>query len=291
MRPDAHEYVKGLYAPLAEASFPPSGSRLRNPDAIRLFVPAMTRGKERPRATRAGRMYTPTKTRCAEALVQFAWQHAGRPRLPDGSALSVDVVVWLDRPKAHYTTKGDLNTAGQRLPFPVKKPDADNVLKLVLDALNKKAWRDDAQVIDARIRKLWTDAGEGPTQNQRVLAALRSAGARGITRHDFERDPVIDGGPPILRLARCIGDLEDAGNTIVRGPKRDGVAVYVLTHLKREKPPVEKLDGGWIRTHYCRRCDFYGERPCGPVCPTCDQPAVLTLDGRNAVPSVRRVAA
>lgn len=34
------------------------------------------------------------------------------------------------------------------------KPDADNVMKLVLDALNTFAWNDDSQVVDAHARKL-----------------------------------------------------------------------------------------------------------------------------------------
>lgn len=34
-----------------------------------------------------------------------------------------------------------------------KKPDADNVLKAVLDALNGLAWVDDAQVFSATVRK------------------------------------------------------------------------------------------------------------------------------------------
>ena len=33
------------------------------------------------------------------------------------------------------------------------KPDIDNVLKLVMDALNGVAWKDDCQVTDVRIRK------------------------------------------------------------------------------------------------------------------------------------------
>ena len=120
------------------------------------------------------------------------------------------------------------------------------------------------------------------TQTQRVLAALRHAGTRGITQSDFappEGGTVIDGGGRITRVAARIRDLRDLGHGITTGPDRDGFTTYVLTHLKREHGPVlERLPDGWIRTHYCRACDFPGQRPCGPVCPTCGRDAVLTLD-------------
>ena len=42
---------------------------------------------------------------------------------------------------------------------PLKKPDADNVVKVVLDALNKIAYYDDTQVVDLQIRRFY---GENP---------------------------------------------------------------------------------------------------------------------------------
>jgi Holliday junction resolvase RusA-like endonuclease len=33
------------------------------------------------------------------------------------------------------------------------KPDADNIAKLILDALNRVAWDDDSQVVDLRVKK------------------------------------------------------------------------------------------------------------------------------------------
>ena len=39
---------------------------------------------------------------------------------------------------------------------PAKKPDADNILKLGLDALNGVAYADDKQVIEVRCRKFYS---------------------------------------------------------------------------------------------------------------------------------------
>lgn len=51
---------------------------------------------------------------------------------------------------------------------PAKKPDCDNVAKIVLDALNKLAYRDDAQIVDCIIRKWYTD-------DPRVTVTIREA--------------------------------------------------------------------------------------------------------------------
>lgn len=65
-----------------------------------------------------------------------------------------------DRPKSHFNSKGQLNKKGLSLPFPSnKKPDVDNALKLVMDALNTRAYRDDVQVCKATVTRVW---GEWP---------------------------------------------------------------------------------------------------------------------------------
>lgn len=40
---------------------------------------------------------------------------------------------------------------------PLKKPDIDNVCKIILDALNGIAYHDDKQVVDLGIRKFYND--------------------------------------------------------------------------------------------------------------------------------------
>jgi Holliday junction resolvase RusA-like endonuclease len=40
---------------------------------------------------------------------------------------------------------------------PNKKPDIDNVVKLVADALNEVAYKDDTQIIELECRKFYSD--------------------------------------------------------------------------------------------------------------------------------------
>lgn len=68
------------------------------------------------------------------------------------------------------------------------------------------------------------------SQNDRVLAALRRAGADGLDCSAFLMHPeTVDGGPPIVRLPARIADLRAQGHRIAtrRQPER-AYARYVL---------------------------------------------------------------
>lgn len=123
-------------------------------ESFEVFIPALTAGKDRPRATRTGRMYNTTRTTNAEARIEMTWKAAGSPRVPDGP-FAVDITLVLDRPASHFRVGGGLSAAGRRAPFPTRKPDVDNVAKLALDALNKLAWRDDAHAVFVSVEKAW----------------------------------------------------------------------------------------------------------------------------------------
>lgn len=99
-------------------------------------------GKQRPRATMRGghaRVYTPRKTRVFEELVRKAWcEQVGEEWAEfDGS---VTVTVSVARELAKSNPK---RWAGRQ---DIWKPDVDNVLKAVLDALNGLAYSDDAHI-------------------------------------------------------------------------------------------------------------------------------------------------
>lgn len=40
-----------------------------------------------------------------------------------------------------------------------KRPDADNIAKAILDALNGLAYDDDSQIVDLTVRKFWAREG------------------------------------------------------------------------------------------------------------------------------------
>lgn len=44
--------------------------------------------------------------------------------------------------------------------FPTKKPDADNIIKVILDALNGLAYQDDAQIYRVYFEKMYAEIPE-----------------------------------------------------------------------------------------------------------------------------------
>lgn len=126
---------------------------------IEFTVPGTPQGKARPRFNRVtGTTYTPKETQQAERLVQAHWMAAGRVTL-DGP-LSFHVEAVMARPKDHWKKDGTLSAGGERSPWPLKVPDVSNVLKLVEDALNELAYRDDALIVHASGTRRWANPGE-----------------------------------------------------------------------------------------------------------------------------------
>ena len=109
----------------------------------------------RNRSTGAVHSFTPRKTELAEGEVRRQWEAAGQPRI-DGP-VSLQVTLVLERPRGHFRADGEtLSSEGERNPYPARqKPDVDNALKLVMDALNTRAWPDDVRVVNASVERVW----------------------------------------------------------------------------------------------------------------------------------------
>lgn len=76
-------------------------------------------------------------------------------RVPLEGPVRVVARFYVKRPPSHLKADGTLKASSPRWPTP--RPDADNFLKLLLDGMEGTAYRDDAQVIDARALKLYGD--------------------------------------------------------------------------------------------------------------------------------------
>ena len=120
---------------------------------IAFAVPGEPKGKARPRTVQiAGHAstYTPKETVMYENLVRLYYQQAARGLRLSGP-IQAEIVSYLSVPKSTSKKKRalmlDIKTLCQ------KKPDVDNLAKIVLDSLNKIAYDDDAQVCRLLVEK------------------------------------------------------------------------------------------------------------------------------------------
>lgn len=113
-----------------------------------ITIPGAMRGKQRARVTRFG-TYTPAQTVAAEKAIGFAARTTGAPVL--GGPVALDVRVVVEPPKSWSKKQRAAAIEGER--FPTTKPDLDNVVKLIGDALNGIAWNDDQQVVQVSAGK------------------------------------------------------------------------------------------------------------------------------------------
>ena len=106
------------------------------------------KGKGRPRFTKNGHVYTPEETKKYENLVAWAYKSAQGEKFT--SPVRVTIKAYFKPPKKSKKVVEDMLN-GKILP--TKKPDADNIVKIILDGLNGVAWVDDTQVVDVMITK------------------------------------------------------------------------------------------------------------------------------------------
>ena len=116
-------------------------------------------GKGRPRFSRQGpfvRTYTPDKTVAYEDLVKLEYHRQCKGfRFDDGQPLDMRVTAYYSIPKS--VSKRKRQAMLDHKVRPMKKPDNDNIVKMVQDALNQIAYRDDVQIVDCQLRKFFSE--------------------------------------------------------------------------------------------------------------------------------------
>lgn len=125
---------------------------------LQFRVPGEPRGKGRPRFTRTGHTYPDDKTAAYENLIRLAFDKQFPAWDPTEGAVKIDIIARFPAPKSWSKKKTAMAYADEI--HKTTKPDADNIVKAVLDGLNGTAWSDDSQVIDQRCRKDYYPAGE-----------------------------------------------------------------------------------------------------------------------------------
>ena len=122
-------------------------------------------GKGRPRFQArynpaAGRTFvsthTPDKTAVYENLIRVEYlAQTGGFRFRDDQELGMEIKAYYPVPKSASKKKRSQMENG--LISPTKKPDLDNIAKVVADSLNQIAYRDDAQIVRLCCEKLYSE--------------------------------------------------------------------------------------------------------------------------------------
>lgn len=139
-------------------------------------VPGEPQGKARPRFSRAGKgvkTYTPTATKKYEELVRYCAVSARQKEKvkPISADMSISIKAYFKIPTSYFKKRRHNCLAG--LERPSKKPDSDNIAKIVLDGLNPKMKRskvlhkmvclqqglylDDKQVVSLKVEKWYAE--------------------------------------------------------------------------------------------------------------------------------------
>lgn len=112
-------------------------------------VPGKVRGKGRPRFTRYGHTYTDEKTVAYEKVIKNAYLRLSRYV----SLKSIRISIYVCFAPNKSDTKRNRSIKLNNEKAPNKKPDIDNVIKVVLDALNEVAYKDDTQVNEVHVER------------------------------------------------------------------------------------------------------------------------------------------
>lgn len=118
-------------------------------------VPGKPQGKGRPRFTRQGRIYTPKATADYEKTIRTVYRLIYGDSSFKDKPISLTVLAVFKIPKGTSKINKAKMLNGEIRPS--VKPDFDNILKIIADALNGIAYDDDKQIVHSSIDKIYAD--------------------------------------------------------------------------------------------------------------------------------------
>lgn len=124
---------------------------------ISFTIPGEPKGKGRPRLGRSGHAYTPHDTAAYENLVKLCFKERYPEHVPlePGIEVTAEINAYYSIPQsASKRKKSDMIMEFIR---PTKKPDLDNIAKIVCDGLNQIVYHDDSQIVDLHVKKYYSN--------------------------------------------------------------------------------------------------------------------------------------
>ncbi len=139
---------------------------------VKFTIQGEPKGKGRPRFAKQGkyvRTYTPDDTVYYENLVKMEYIRQCKDfKFADDTQLDMRIMAYYSIPAR--TSKKRKKLMVDKILRPTKKPDWDNIGKIVADSLNGIAYRDDAQIVDSMVRKFYS---ENPRVEVKIIDILK----------------------------------------------------------------------------------------------------------------------
>ena len=114
-------------------------------------------GKQRARYVKRGNFvqaYTPEKTRTYETLIRESAKQAMGESEPLETPVSLYLYIRVPIPAS--ATKKRLQAISDGTEKPIRKPDASNILKSVEDGMNSVIYKDDSQIVNIHVTKVYS---------------------------------------------------------------------------------------------------------------------------------------
>lgn len=126
---------------------------------VKFNVLGEPKGKGRPKFTTRGgyaRAITPEQTVSYENLIMVEYRRqCGTRRFDDKDMIGIRIVAYYGIPKSVSKKKRKEMLSGDIRP--TKKPDNDNIVKVIEDALNDVAYKDDKNIVDCVVQKFYSE--------------------------------------------------------------------------------------------------------------------------------------
>lgn len=131
---------------------------------VKFTIPGKPMGKQRPFVTN-GNAFTPNKTVNYETFVKLVYDQLEHNNkfFDQGKPVGLAVKAYCGIPKS--TSKKNRVAMLEGAILPTKKPDCDNVIKIIADSLNGIAYHDDSQIVVSVVEKYYSE-------NERVEVCL-----------------------------------------------------------------------------------------------------------------------
>lgn len=137
---------------------------------IKFTVPGPPMGKQRPRVCRANGKsvtYTPKETIEYEQLVRASYTAASVVKFSKNVPLEISITALFSVPKSKSNKQKKLMLSGAI--SHTKRPDGDNIIKIILDGLNQMAFFDDSQICKIHFTKGYAEKPEVNVEIKRIL--------------------------------------------------------------------------------------------------------------------------